>query len=274
MACRRGWRGLGLGVPRDMAEMQQVLQRIAALRERLEKDPDLPSVPPRLGALLRQIADGDDCDARLQGAVRSLVADSGEDGAPVRPLSNRARRVLEKGRELLGRLRGMVDVFVPVDDQPTLVAHDHPLARSYRATTSATDTALRLVLLLPDLASAQLRLSEGLEITLADVSRRVALLEAAVSERKGEEDRIHRLAGLLAALGSDDQPPLRAFQELAEQELNDLHQGKVLRFATGDPKNPARFAACHGLTTARVLARVARQDLGLRGRLQELILAG
>jgi hypothetical protein len=46
-----------------------------------------------------------------------------------------------------------------------------------------------------------------------------------------------------------------------------------LTFLAGDPNRPAHFAACHGLTVARVVARVVRHDPDLRGRAVDAVAA-
>jgi hypothetical protein len=169
----------------------------------------------------------------------------------------------------------MANAFLPeeVNDGSSVVPEEHPLTRCYRATTLMTDSVLRFVLLMPESASLQLRLSEGLEAALVDVTRRVRILEAAVRERQAESAKIDRLSELLAALGAGQSPGLHAFRELAEEECNDIRNGKPLRFLAGDPL-PARFAACHGLTTARVMARLALYDPELRSRQADLALVG
>ncbi len=44
-------------------------------------------------------------------------------------------------------------------------------------------------------------------------------------------------------------------------------------FREGDPARPAHFAACHGINTARVIARVVRDDPDWEGKLVEPVLA-
>src|SRR5262249_2485099 len=46
-----------------------------------------------------------------------------------------------------------------------------------------------------------------------------------------------------------------------------------LRFLEGETTRPAWFAACHGLTVARVVSRVVRHDPELRARALECVLA-
>lgn len=255
-------------------ETQEILERITALRVRLESAADPNGVPPGTGTLAKQISAGGEHDSHVEAAVRPFAAKPAEKGSMPRQLTARARRVLELGRALLARLRDLADAFAPSDDRTPLVPDDDVLAHFYRETTTMADTALRIVPLLPGTAAAQLRLCEGLEAILADIDSRVRTLSFATMERQEEEDRIGRLAGLLVDLNAGRVKTLGPFHSLVEQELHDLREGKALVFLSGVHGNPAIAAARHGLNTARVLARIARHDPDLRARLFDLALAG
>jgi hypothetical protein len=273
-----------------MSETQALLGKIAALRQRLEQATRLVTEAgasaaalaegraPRLRLLERQAAVGDEHDARVDRAVRVLTGPRADEarGLP-RQLTLRARRVLERGRGLLGRLREMSAAFSAADDDDgaaaPLFGRDEPLAGLYRDTAAVTDTALRVVPLLPEAASAQLHLCEGLEAALAAVADRVRLLAAGVEARRAEARRVDRLANLLAALADERPADVQSLRELAEEVVADAEDGGPLRFLAGDAARPAHFAACHGLTTARVVARVVRHDPELRGRTDEAVLA-
>jgi hypothetical protein len=78
---------------------------------------------------------------------------------------------------------------------------------------------------------------------------------------------------LLTALDSGQTLDKQPFLELAEEVWNDAQECGPLRFLEGDPRHPAYFAACHGLTTARVAGRILRHDPELRNRPLDVLLA-
>jgi hypothetical protein len=169
---------------------------------------------------------------------------------------------------LLAQLRTLAADFGPSDD----TSSPSPLAPFYRDTVAMIDTALRTVSLLPDSATVQLRICQGLEVTLDVVATRLRTLLSGVQRHRQEIERIERLADLLIALhgGKSAAGP---FLELAEQTLTDARECGPLRFLEGDPGRPAHCVACHSLTVAQVIARLVQQDPELRHRPQDAILA-
>ncbi len=275
-----------------MSETQVLLGKIQALRQRLEQAQGLANEARSaatalieetagnrsLSAFERLVEDGDDHDAQFDRLVRPLTARfrNDESHALPRQLTSRARRALERGRELLTRLRQLADAFEQRDDHdapPPLFVRRDPLARMYRETVALTDTALRMIPLFPDTASAQMRLCEGLEAIFNVVAARLVSVSGGVERQRRELGQITRLTDLLSVLESgipiDNQP----FLELAEEVLAEAQECGPLRFIGGDPRIPAHFAACHGLTTARVAARIVRHDAELRGRAHDVLLA-
>jgi hypothetical protein len=279
-----------------MSETRVLLGKIQALRQRLEQAQGLANEARsaaaalvedttavgggrRLAAFERLVADSDEHDAVVDSVLRPLTGPAGGDEAPFLPrqLTSRARRVLERGRGLLLRLRQLADAFEPADSDagplPPPFERRDPLARLYRETIALTDTALRLIPLFPDTTSAQLRLCEGLEAILNVVTARLLTLTAGVERQRQEVGRIARLTELLTALDTGQTIDRQPFLELAEEIWQDAQDCGPLRFLEGDPRRPAHFVACHGLTTARVLGRVLRHDPELRGRPHDALLA-
>jgi hypothetical protein len=275
-----------------MSETQVLLGKIQALRQRLEQAQGLANEARtaaaalveetagsrRLAAFERLVEEGDEHDHQLDGIVRPLTALVREDEARILPrqLTSRARRALEHGRDLLLRLRQLADAFDPPEEgdaSSPLFERRDPLAKLYRETIALTDTALRMIPLFPDTTSAQLKLCEGLEAILNVVAERQRTLSAGVARQRREVDCVSRLAELLTALDHRETIDKQPFLDLAEEVLHDAQECSPLRFLEGDPRNSAHFAACHGLTTARVAGRIVRHDPELHGRPLDVVLA-
>ena len=144
-----------------MTETQTLLGKIAALRQRLEQAQGLASEANsavaelsggnggRLEVLRKQAVAAAEHDALIDASLRQFG--SGEAPAKVLPtqLTARARRVLERGRELLGRLRPLAD---QLESKPAALAQPgaDPLARLYRETAAMIDSTLRTVQAFPD----------------------------------------------------------------------------------------------------------------------------
>ena len=127
----------------------------------------------------------------------------------------------------------------------------------YRETAAMTDTSLRLMPMFPQIPSAQMHLCEGLEAILAVIAGRLKVLTAGVETRRAEENRIERVVALLTDLEAGRPTDGRPFFAWSRKSRRTPVDGGPLFFREGDPARPAHFAACHGLTTARVAARVA-----------------
>jgi HD-GYP domain-containing protein (c-di-GMP phosphodiesterase class II) len=277
-----------------MSETQELLGKIVSLRQRLEKPeeracdsgllvPSLPRSPEPAGHLAkleRQVQMGTDHNALIDSSLRQMKAMAG--GATVArtlpaQLTSRARRLLERGRELLTRLRQLADEFHLAhedgDLSPALASTYDPLLLLYRETAAMTDTSLRMIQAFPDAPSAQLRLCTGLEAIVAQIGRQLDTLAAHLDRRRREETRIETLGELLALLEAGKRPDVQAFIAIAEAILSEAQQAAPLRFLSTGPDQPARWVACHSLTVAQVIARVIRHDVELRGRQVEPVLA-
>jgi HD-GYP domain-containing protein (c-di-GMP phosphodiesterase class II) len=260
-----------------MKDTQELLSKIAALRQQLEQARGTGPArgTGRLWRLEGQVAAGARHSHLLDGALRQLPATPDEAPTLPRQLTARAHRLLLRGRDLLDQLRRMAD-------EPHLAPESaDPLAVHYRETAAMADVALRLVQAFPDAPSAQLRLCEGLDVVFGAVAERLAHLQAALARHRQETDRVEVLADFLTGLHAGKLFDVQPFVLLAEDVLAEAHQGAPLRFfdsplAAGQsatPKAVARAVAAHSLTVAQVLARLARHDPDLRGRLVELVLA-
>jgi HD-GYP domain-containing protein (c-di-GMP phosphodiesterase class II) len=277
-----------------MSDTQVLLGKIRALRQRLEQAQGLAGeagaaaaqlaaeadgAGPRLRLLTERVAAGLEHQALLEGTVRQLTdvaAPAEEPRVMPAQLTARARRVLERGRDLLVRLRALAEDFAdaPADDAALAVPPDpEPLTVYYRETVAMTDTTLRTVQAFPDAPSAQLRLCDGLEAVQGVIAQRLAVLAETVARRRAEAERVASLADLLLALHAGEAADVKPFVALAEAVVEGANQATPLRFLYEAPDRPARFVACHSLTVAQVVARVVRGDPDWRGRALEPVLA-
>lgn len=269
-----------------MSETQALLGKITALRQRLEQaqslanearsalaaltgeDAPASNVPTGAAhALERQISAGSEHDLQLDRLVRPLVGPAGADQPRTGPrqLTARARRVLERGRELLLGLRQLAAAFEGSAREtatPAAVQFERgdPLSRCYRETVALTDTALRAVPLFPDATAAQLHLCEGLEAILNVVAGRLRTLQAGVSRARQEAEQIDRLAAILRDLEAGRAVALERLTALSDDVLAEAWAGAPLRLPEADVRDVPRFVAAHALATARVAARVVRHD--------------
>jgi hypothetical protein len=118
-----------------------------------------------------------------------------------------------------------------------------------------------------------MQLCRGLEVTLEDVAGRLRTLMAGGRRRQREQGQVERLAGVLATIDAGGPADLEGLNALADEVLGEAHTCEPLVFLEDDPACPPRFAACHSLTVARVLARVVRHEAELRGRPRDVVLA-
>ena len=203
-----------------MSETRVLLVKIQTLRQRLEQAQGMANEARSAAAALVEdtgaggrnlvsfehlIEEAGEHDTQLDRILRPVIGPvSGAEVQPLpRQLTARARRSLERGRDLLLRLRQLADAFDLAEGNepsPPLFGRRDPLAKLYRETVSLTDMALRMIPLFPDTTSAQLRLCEGLEAVLNVVAARLLTLTAGVERQRQEVDRVARLADLLLAL--------------------------------------------------------------------------
>lgn len=265
-----------------MSDTRELLARISALRQRLDQaqglvnearsaaaalldNPEPIAAGTSLEGVVRQASDH---DLALDAAVRPVTGPPAQPSPP-KQLSTRARRVLERGRDLLGQLRGLAESFPAEGPLEGTLSLQH----LYRDTVAMIDTALRTVALLPDSTATQMQLCRGLEVTLEEVADRLHTLADGSERRRHEHELIERLAGILAAIDSGTPFDVNVLHALAEEILAEVAECEPLRFFDQDPADRPRFIACHSLTTARVIARIVRHEQELRCRAHDVVLA-
>lgn len=267
-----------------MSDTQGLLNRIVALRKRLEDTParakpaDSPTVLSdatvdvgRLEELERQVVHGSQHSRLLDTSLRQVAETTSTielDRIWPSRLTLHGRRLLERGQDLVSQLRRLCEEPLLTQDS------DDPLTARLRETVAMTDAALRTLQAFPDAPSVQLRLCEGLEGIFNDVTARLAGLTSALERRRRDTGWVDRLADLLKVLTTDERIDIKPFLFLAEEILAEAQEGAPVCFLYADPGQPARFVAGHSLVVAQVIARLARHDDDLSERPLEAVLAG
>jgi hypothetical protein len=255
-----------------MTDTIQLLQRITALRKRLDAGPvtAAPSiVPDPLQLLEDKVHRGAQHNQIIENAIRG--AELTDPTAPAPPpvrLTARGARLLRKGRDLLKALRTISDepVF------PQIEEHD-ALSQLHREGVAMIEVLLRTVQTFPASVSAQLRMCDGLEVVLQDAEDRITLLCGSLVHRKREIARINELADFLLALTMEQEVRLAPLQALADAILAEAKAGLPLKFLYASPQEPARFAAAQGLTVAHIMARLIHNDPEWEHQVQLAIMA-
>ncbi len=256
-----------------MSDTRKLLERIAAFRRRLEATPQLiPEAIP--------VDSTRDLPAEVEAfrqSLRNLVGGHTvvEEG-PLPPLTDRARQLLARAKELLDRQRNLASdphfSGVMTQDTPDVLVKHH------RETVALLESVVRQAQAFPNSPSEQVRLCEGMETTLAVVQTRQEVQERTLVQRKLQADRIDRLANFFTALHMNLPATLQTVAQLAEELLEDARQGQPLRLADVEVTSthahadapgfpaPARFIAAHAINAAQVVARVVPYDYEWAGR--------
>ncbi len=270
-----------------MTETQQLLTKIATLRQRLDQAQGLAHETGRAvvhllsndGAtvvdLRRQVEDGSAHDQALDVVLKPLEV-AGDAGFRLpRQMTARARMLVERGRDLLLRLRDLNEVLAV--DQPGRAIETRrgadPRLSLYRQTVALATTALRALAFLPDTATAQLPLCEGPAAILDVVLARLRTLEATVEVERAEQTRVNTLAHLLTELEQGRITTLEPFVVLASELVGQAEECLPLRLLPEESEDLSRFVATHALNVAAVVARVARHVVALRHRAIEPVIA-
>lgn len=264
-----------------MEDTQVLLSKIASLRQRLEQ---VRGLVHEAGSAIATMA-GEEADptarvqtlqrnARMLGRNGALLDDSlrrWEASADGECLPShwtaRARRLVERGRDLLRQEKSLADAFGMGAQfgQATgaLVApsaDSDPLAEAFREAVAMTYAAVRLMAALPNAPSGQLSLCPGLEAIFDGIERRVGAVTLAAGVRREQTARLERLAQLLSDLEAGKSVEWRLLWSLADVMLAEARDGAPIRFPGHMIREPALFAAAHGLATAQVAARLVARE--------------
>jgi HD-GYP domain-containing protein (c-di-GMP phosphodiesterase class II) len=254
-----------------MPDTPSLLERIGALRRRLDLAAtgdaapiESPSAGESLVLLEQKLATSREHGHIVETAVRQLVEEKFQGPLPSR-LTNRARRLLERGRELLTRLDALSAL--------TAGQSTDPLADLYRDLVAMTDATVRLMSALPDSATGQLRLCRGLTAVFDSIEHKTAGLEDSLALRSHRRGTLDGLAGWLFDCCAGKSVSLDHVRALASQLDEEARCAAPLY--TYEPQSPdaAQHIACHSLVAAQACARM----LGPRGLLdherQDIIMA-
>jgi hypothetical protein len=262
-----------------MSDTRSLLARISAFRQRLASLPRLVADPvpneapdPDHGPddrLRARVRAGSRTQAALEQSVRTLSEAPPEPAVPTH-LTARARRVLAEAHELIGYMKALADDPLLAGPPPGRGDEADPLALYYRETAALMGPAVRLAQGMPDTPSVQLRLAEGLEGIIAAVRQRLAALGHALALRRRDAEQVYTLARLFVHLSADESPVGPEAVAALAAEVYAEGPAVPMRFLDAPPDAaqlflggpefpaPALFAACHGLTAARVMSRMLR----------------
>ena len=259
-----------------MSDARGLLDRITAFRTRLEASPRFGPEPVAAVAFAPLPAEG------FRQSLRRLAGTVDVAEGPLPPqLTTRTHQLLVTAKGLLDRQRAFTadplfaGLHAAFDRDP---ADRDPLVAYHRETVAVMDSAIRLVQTFPESPSLQLKLCDGLDGVLELARERLAVQDKALALRRGDFDRIDRLAAILTAMSQYRPVGLNPVAALAEELLEDARQTRPLRFLAAPPlatqsypggpetPAPARFLAAHALTVAQVVARVVSFDYEWAGR--------
>lgn len=212
-----------------MADTQELLNRIATFRRKLEATPTLVETKPV--------------------AVAPVVASE-----PPK-LTARAQRLLVAARELIARQKQFIT--------ESLVNDADSLGSYHRATVGLTDSALRLAQQLPGDVHSQMTACDGLEHLLKVIEQRNGSLQEAIAIRATDLRRLDRLCELLMILRNGTPTNLNPFVDLANELLDESRKGSRLRLL--DPLYLAdglsvKYIAANAINIASIVARLLPHD--------------
>jgi HD-GYP domain-containing protein (c-di-GMP phosphodiesterase class II) len=258
-----------------MSDSRLLLKRISELRQRLEGNRGaavaVGDEAPRgaLEDLKAQVEAGQAESSLLGQSLRQLASTAAASRSLAVQLTVRARRMLERSRDLVARCRAQGERIDALVEAGT--AQADLLSGLYRETTAMLDAWLRMARNLPATALEQFRVCDGMEPTLVIMSQRLDVVESAITASEHEQGLMRELAAVLTAL--DDNPSMEAVTRIAERLLEEVNAGMPLRMLYTPPERLAEYIACHSLNVARVMARVIRMQPEMRERRMVPIIA-
>jgi hypothetical protein len=261
-----------------MTTTQDLLGVIADLRQRLERAQGSaggigPVAAPAcqhteaegLDRLRKKIAAANRDQHLLQSALRQ--AGSFADAGALPPhLTSRAARLVRQTRELLHQLKNFTG-------EPLLQQEAHAAALHYQDTVLLADLVLRTIQTLPEKTTLQLRHCSGIDVLLGLIRQRLGTLEVIVQRHQKEQRHLVDLADLLHRLHQGTLADVNPLFILAEELVADASEAQALTFVTTPGLDALQCLAAHCLTTARVIARVAREDAHWRSTLLQPVVA-
>jgi HD-GYP domain-containing protein (c-di-GMP phosphodiesterase class II) len=255
-----------------MTDTKELLQRIAALRSRLNTSAEVTAtagaVDP-LRAVAEKVLQGAKHHALIESSLKSAEPNAPTPEVPgALRLTGRGARLLRKGREILQELRTISD-----DVEFQDAGEADALADLHREAMAMLEVLLRTAQGFSPTVSVQLRMCDGLEIVLAEIEERLRLMAGMLAQRKQTTARINELADYLRAVAVMQPIGLAPLQALADLILDEAKSGVPLRFLYAPPIQPARFAAAHSLSVAQVVARVLQDDADWQSQLQLAVMA-
>lgn len=265
-----------------MANTRELLEKITALRQRLDQAQGLAQAAGSVAAAIeKHVAHTPqgphfrdrDCpmnDTLLDRTLRQLpdaVSPAEEQVVFPSKLTARGFRLVKHGRETLDQLRAL-------GESPHVAGDlESPLAIFYRHSVAMIDTVLRMVQAFPEAPSAQYRLCEGLEAILENIDQRLVSLKSALAQRHDGDARTHTLANLLIALVQGKPQSLQDYRPLAQTVLEEAAGDGPLCFLGTPTDRPALFAAAHSLNVAQVVARLVLHDPQWQERKEQAVFA-
>ncbi len=249
-----------------MSDPREVLQKIAAMRVRLDQAQTRvrAGAPPHLLPAGDKVEAGTRQLAALDRALRPLEEQADGFLMPAR-LTSRGARLLEKAREILHDLKSLAGDALLED-------YKDPLAELHREAVGMIEVILRTIQAFPPAAAAQLRLCEGLEALVRQVETQLQTLKSGLWHRNLEIGRVELVAEHLKRLWTAQETSLQPLQKLAEEIFVEAQRGQPLRFPAPSFKDVPRFVASHGIATAQVAARLILKDQEWFGKQTDLLL--
>lgn len=236
-----------------MSDTATLLQRIAAIRQ-------------RLGQAEGMLFDAQTAAAELATAPNPSLNDWLAEHLPPVPVEPNAgpAALTHRARRCLGRCQELVNELRTVGDGPWATAE------AYRRAAAMAEAAVRCARALPDSPETQTRLCEGLDGLLDGLAEHIGRLREAARRASLGNERVGALAHLLTGLAAGSTLARESFTALADAVESDARQGEPLAFVSAGPCSPAcdrttaklwlaRAIACHGMITAQIVARIARQ---------------